>query len=98
MVISDLLDGGILTPEERRELLMDHELLAATVEFFLTYPLLAEDKRGFAYLPLKHGKRAYTLDQFLKCLQQDAKHWARLTSLVREALFTRFVLDAGAAA
>ena len=97
-VISDVLDGGILTLVERRELLIDHELLAAAVEFFLTYPLMAEDKGGLAYLPLKHGKRAYNLDQFLECLQRDREHLARLTSLVRKALFTRFVQDAAAAA
>ena len=97
-VISDVLDGGILLAAERRELLMNHELLAAAVEFFLTYPLMAEDKGGLAYLPLKHGKRAYNLDQFLECLQREREHFARLTSLVRKALFTRFVQDAAAAA
>ncbi len=33
-VIDKLLDAGILMPEDRRELLMNHALLAATVEFF----------------------------------------------------------------
>jgi|ERR1700729_1667895 len=98
MVINNLLDGGVLMPEERRELLMNHELLAATVEFFLMHPLMAHDKHGCAYLPLKHGKRAYDLDQFLECLEKDSEHFARLTWLIREALFARFVQDAAAAA
>ncbi|HTA54737.1 MAG TPA: hypothetical protein VK755_08360 [Candidatus Acidoferrales bacterium] len=97
-VIDNLLDAGVLMPEERRELLMNHELLAATVEFFLMNPLMAQDKRGFAYVPLKRGKRAYHLDQFLECLERDPEHLARLTSLVREALFARFVQDVAAAA
>jgi hypothetical protein len=97
-VIDKLLDAGILMPEERRELLMNHELLAGTVEFFLMHPLMALDKRGCAYLPLRHGKRAYDLDQFLECLDRDPDHLARLTSLIREALFARFVQDAAAAA
>ncbi len=33
-VISDVLDGGILTLVERRELLIDHELLAAQLSSF----------------------------------------------------------------
>ena len=97
-VIDSLLDAGILMPQERRELLMNHELLAATVEFFLMHPLLTQDKRGFAYVPLRHGKRAYDLDQFLECLERDPEHLARLTALVREALFARFIQDVAAAA
>jgi hypothetical protein len=97
-VISNVLDAGILMPEERRELLMNHELLAATVEFFLMHPLMAQDKCGCAYLPLRRGKRAYDLDQFLECLERDPEHLARLTSLIRGALFARFVQDAAAAA
>ena len=85
-------------PDERRELLMNHELLAATVEFFLLHPLMVQDKHGCAYVPLKRGKRAYYLDEFLECLERDPDHLARLTSLVREALFVRFVHDAAAAA
>lgn len=97
-VINDLLDAGILMPEERRELLMNHELLAATVEFFLMHPLMAQDKRGFAYVPLRRGKRAYDLGEFLECLERDPKHLARLTSLIREALFAKFLQDVAAAA
>jgi hypothetical protein len=98
IAISNLFDGGILMPEERRELLMNHELLAAAVEFFLMHRLMAKDKHGYAYLPLKRGKRAYDLDEFLECLERDPKHLARLTSLIRKALFVRFVHDAAAAA
>ncbi|MGA8574180.1 MAG: hypothetical protein WB609_00635 [Candidatus Cybelea sp.] len=98
IAISSFLDGGILRPEERRELIMNHELLAAAVEFFLMHRLMARDKHGCAYLPLKRGKRAYFLDDFLDCLERNPEHLARLTSLIREALFVRFVLDAAAAA
>jgi hypothetical protein len=52
LVIDSLLDSGVVEPEERRHLLMDHELLAASIEFFLTFPLMTEDKNGFPYLPL----------------------------------------------
>lgn len=97
-VINDLLDAGVLMPEERRELLMNHELLATTIEFFLMHPLMAQDKRGFLYVPLRRGKRAYNLDQFLECLERDPKHVARLTSLIREALFARFLQDVASAA
>ncbi len=97
MVIDSLLDGQILRPEDRRELLMNHQLLAAAAEFFLTHPLMVEDKHGVAYLPLKHGGRAYRLDQFVECLERDPEHLTRLTSLIREALFARFVEDAAAA-
>jgi hypothetical protein len=97
-IIDKLLDAGILMPEERRELLMNHGLLAATVEFFLMHPLMAHDARGCAYLPLRRGERAYDLDQFLECLERTPEHLARLTSLIRAALFSRFVQDAAAAA
>ena len=98
IAVNSLLDGGILLPETRRELLMNHELLAATVEFFLMQQFMVQDKHGCAYLPLKHGKRAYDLDEFLDCLERDPKHLRRLTSVIREALFVRFVHDAAAAA
>jgi hypothetical protein len=98
IAISSFLDRGALIPEERRELIMDHELLAAAVEFFLIRPLMTRDKHGYTYVPLKHGKRAYSLDEFLECLERDPKHLRRLTSLIREALFARFVHDAAAAA
>ena len=98
VVIGIILEAVALSPDERRELVMNPELLAAAVEFFLMHPFMAEDKHGCLYLPLKHGKRAYRFDQFLKYLQRDSGRLARLTSLVSEALFIRFVQDASAAA
>ena len=85
-------------PAERRELIMNHELLAAAVEFFLMRRLMARDKYGSPYLPLKSGKRAYHLEDFCECLERHPKHLARLTTLIRDALFVRFVRDAAAAA
>jgi hypothetical protein len=73
VVIGTFLDAGVLTPQDRRELLMNPELLAAAAEFFLMHPFMADDKHGCSYLALKRGKRAYRFDQFLKFLQQDRK-------------------------
>jgi hypothetical protein len=100
-VIDSILDEDESTPQERRELLVDHELLAAAAEFHLMYTFMVQDEFGCEYLPVKHGNRAWCIYDccgFLDFLRQDAEHLALLTSLVREALFVRFIEDAGAAA
>jgi hypothetical protein len=101
MVIDAILDEDESTPEERRELLVNHELLAAAAEFHLMYTFMVQDEFSCEYLPLKHGNWAwciYDCSGFLDFLRQDADHLALLTSLVREALFVRFIEDAAAAA
>jgi hypothetical protein len=97
-VIDTILDEDESSPEDRRELLMDHELLAAATEFHLLYPRMTLDEDGCEYLPLGRGRRACDPDSFLGHLcRYHPAHLQRLTSLVRHALFTRFIEDAAAA-
>ncbi len=85
------------SPEERRALLMNHEQLAAALEFFVFQTPKVEDSAGRDYTPLRGGKRAYDRDEFMAYLRQHPRHLQRLTWLVREALFSRFSEDAAAA-
>jgi hypothetical protein len=101
MVIDAILDEDESTPDERRELLLNHELLAAAAEFHLMYTFMVQDEFGCEHLTLNHGNRAwniYECSEFLNFLRQDAGHLTLLTSLVREALFARFIEDAASAA
>jgi hypothetical protein len=101
MLMDTILDEDESTPEERPELLVNHELLAATAEFHLMYTFMVQDAFGCEYLPLKHGNwvwSIYDCSEFLDFLRRDADHLALPTSLVREALFVRFIEDAAAAA
>jgi hypothetical protein len=95
-VLDDLLNAEVFSQEERRSMLMDHEGLTAMAEFFLRYPALVEDQDGRSYLPLRDGRRAYDLDEFLDFLKHDRHHLRRLIALVRKALFARFIEDATA--
>jgi hypothetical protein len=93
MVIDELLDADLSDGEQRRELLINHELLAAQAEFFVRIRTLRRDKDGEKYVPLRGGRRAYGLDEFFDHLKRDPEHLSALTSLVRDALFRRFVED-----
>jgi hypothetical protein len=80
---------------------MNHELLAAAAEFHLMYTFMVQDEFGCEYLPLKHGNWAWSICdccELLDFLRQDVEHLALPTSLVRKALFVRFIEDANAAA
>jgi hypothetical protein len=63
------------------------------------YTFIVQDEFGCEYLPLKHGNWAWSIYdccEFLDFLRQDVDHLERLTSVVREALFVRFIEDAAA--
>jgi hypothetical protein len=81
MVIDELLDAELSDGERRRELLIDHELLAAQAEVFV----------------LSGGRRAFSSAAFFDQVKLDPEYLHALTSLVRDALFWRFVEDAAAA-
>jgi len=95
--IDSLLDTDVLDAEERRALLMDIELLAAAVEFFVQFSATVEDANGYLYLPVRRGKKVYDLDGFLEFLNRDGDRLQRLAAVVREALFVRLAADAEAA-
>jgi hypothetical protein len=95
--IDSLLDADILSAAERRALLMDPELLAGAVEFFVQSSVTVEDANGVLYLPVKGGKRVYDLDGFMEFLSRDGGRLQRLAEVVSEALFVRLAKDAVAA-
>lgn len=96
-VLDDVLDDDVRSPIESRELLLDHERLAATAELHLMVNFMVEDDDGLECLAIKHGDWAwdiYTAEDFLEYLRESCpEHLARLTVLVRDALFSRFEGD-----
>lgn len=94
-VLDDVLDD-VRSAAESRELLLDHERLAATAELHLMVNFMVEDD-GLECLAIKHGDWAwdiYTAEDFLEYLHESCpEHLARLTALVRDALFSRFEGD-----
>jgi hypothetical protein len=97
-VIDDVLEPDVRSAAERRKLLLDHELLAATAELHLMLSFMVEDDDGQSYLALKDGEWAwdiYTVEDFLEYLQEECpRRLGRLTGLIRKALFHRLQHDA----
>lgn len=84
------------TPQERRELLLDHELLAVTCDYYVRYiqGRLEWDEANVSYVRLQNGRRTYGPEAFLGHLRQtDPRHLKVLTRKVRDALFERLLED-----
>lgn len=78
--------------ELRREYLMDSRSLATIVDFFGRRDPTIRDENGEIYVPLKRGKRAYTLGGYGEFLNRERELLDKLIGAVEDALWERFVM------